>query len=481
MSVSTPSGIRFAAIATSVASIALLQNLVIPVIPLIQTDLGASADAASWTMTAWLIAAAVATPLLGRVGDLAGRRRTFLAVLAVVALGDVVALVAPDLTTLLVGRVLQGVGGALFPLAFGLLRDTLPPHRVTGAIGATSAVIGIGGAAGSVLAGPLADAFGWRALFALPLVIGALGFAATLLVVPAAGSRARGRVNLVSAALLSAWLIALLVPLSSGSRWGWGAPETIGLFAAAVLLAAWVLAELRAAEPLVDIRMLLDRAIWPTNLAGILVGAAAFGFWGYLPQFLQVAETTGWGLGLSAGAAGLVLLPLLVGMSAVGFATGALSRILPLRALLGLGAGAMGLAVAAAVVAHAQVWQLAVAGGVFGVGIGLAYAASASIIVQSVPADRVGVATGMNANLRTIGSAMGSAVTSAIVFGQVDGSGAPRELGYDVAWIVVASLALAAAVVVGTVRTGRRSPETAQVRRREEDAAREATALADAA
>ncbi|WP_125131693.1 MFS transporter [Microbacterium sp. 10M-3C3] len=482
MSVSTPSGIRFAAIAVSVASIALLQNLVIPVIPLIQTDLGASADAASWTMTAWLIAAAVATPLLGRVGDLAGRRRTFLAVLAVVALGDVVALVAPDLTTLLVGRVLQGVGGALFPLAFGLVRDTLPPHRVTGAIGATSAVIGIGGAAGSVLAGPLADAFGWRTLFALPLVIGALGFAATRLVVPAAGSRARGRVNLVSAALLSAWLIALLVPLSSGSRWGWGAPPTIGLFvAAAVLLAAWVVAELRAAEPLVDIRMLLDRAIWPTNLAGILVGAAAFGFWGYLPQFLQVAETTGWGLGLSAGAAGLVLLPLLVGMSAVGFATGALSRLLPLRALLGLGAGAMGLAVVAAVVAHAQVWQLAVAGGVFGVGIGLAYAASASIIVQSVPADRVGVATGMNANLRTIGSAMGSAVTSAIVFGQVDRSGAPRELGYDVAWIVVASLALAAAVVVGTVRTGRRSSETAEARRREEGAAREATALADAA
>ncbi|MFJ6652035.1 MFS transporter [Microbacterium sp. NPDC091313] len=481
MSRSLPSSLRFAAIATSVASIALLQNLVIPVIPLIQSGLGVSADAASWTMTAWLIAAAVATPLLGRVGDLAGRRRTFLIVLGVVALGDVVALLAPDLTTLLAGRILQGVGGALFPLAFGLLRDTLPPERVTGAIGATSAVIGIGGAAGSVLAGPLSDAIGWRGLFALPLVISAVGALATVALVPASRSQARGRVNLLSAALLSAWLIALLVPLSSGSRWGWGSPATIGLFvAAALLLAAWAVAELRAAEPLVDIRMLLDRAIWPTNLAGVLVGAAAFGFWGYLPQFLQVPDATGWGLGLSAGAAGLVLLPLLVGMSAIGFATGVLSRIVPLRALLGTGAGAMGVAVAAAVVAHGAVWQLAVAGGLFGVGIGLAYAASASIIVQSVPADRVGVATGMNANLRTIGSAVGSALTSAIVFGQVDAAGSPRESGYDLAWIVVAVLALAAAVIVGTVRTAR-PVRRVGAEHRAGEAAREAAALADAA
>lgn len=481
MSRRIPPALRFAAIATSVASIALLQNLVIPVIPLIQNGLGVSADAASWTMTAWLIAAAVATPLLGRVGDLAGRRRTFLVVLAVVGVGDIVALLSPDLTTLLLGRILQGVGGALFPLAFGLLRDTLPPARVTGAIGATSAVIGIGGAAGSVLAGPLSDAIGWRGLFALPLAISVIGFVATFAFVPASRTRATGRVNLVSAVLLSAWLVALLVPLSSGSRWGWASPITIGLFvAAAVLLAAWVVAELRASEPLVDIRMLLDRAIWPTNLAGILVGAAAFGFWGYLPQFLQVPDATGWGLGLSAGTAGLVLLPLLVGMSAIGFATGALSRIVPLRALLGAGAAAMGVSVAAAVVAHGEVWQLATAGGLFGIGIGLAYAASASIIVQSVPADRVGVATGMNANLRTIGSAVGSAMTAAIVFGQVDAGGSPREIGYDLAWIVVALLAVSAAIVVGTVRTTRRT-ERPGPDPRVDDASREATALAEAA
>ncbi|QIG41279.1 MFS transporter [Microbacterium sp. 4R-513] len=144
----------FLALALSVASLALLQNLVIPVIPLMQSDLGVTADAASWTMTAWLIAAAVATPVLGRVGDLRGRRATFLAVLVVIVIGDLVAFNASNLGVLLIGRVLQGVGGALFPLAFGLIRDTVPRERVTGAIGAMSAIIGIGGAGGRRARGP---------------------------------------------------------------------------------------------------------------------------------------------------------------------------------------------------------------------------------------------------------------------------------------------------------------------------------------
>lgn len=450
----------FFALALSVASLALLQNLVIPVIPLMQADLGVTADAASWTMTAWLIAAAVATPVLGRVGDLRGRRGTFLAVLVVVMVGDLVAFYASSLGVLLIGRVLQGVGGALFPLAFGLIRDSVPRERVTGAIGAMSAIIGIGGAAGSVLAGPLSESLGWRGLFLVPLVLSIVGVLLTVAWIPRTRPAGHGTLNVLSAFLLSGWLVALLIPLTSGARWGWTSPAVLGLLAVAVLLfAGWVVAELRAKEPLVDIRMLLDRAIWPTNAAAFLVGAAAFGFWGYLPQFVETAQATGWGLGLDARAAGLVLLPLLIGMSAMGFATGALSRVLPLRAQLAIGSAVMGVAVLGAVTFHAAVWQLAMAGALFGIGIGASYAAAASIIVQSVPADRVGVATGVNANLRTIGSAFGSALTSALVFGTMDASGSPYEHGYDVAWLTMAGLALAAGVIVAvTTRRPRNLP-----------------------
>lgn len=375
----------------------------------------------------------------------------------VIVIGDLVAFYAANLGILFLGRVLQGVGGALFPLAFGLIRDTVPRERVTGAIGAMSAIIGIGGAAGSVLAGPLSESLGWRGLFLVPLMLSVVGILLTVAWVPRSTGTAKGSLNVLSATLLSGWLVALLIPLTSGSRWGWTSPLVLALFGLAVVVfVAWIAAELRSKEPLVDIRMLLDRAIWPTNAAAFLVGAAAFGFWGYLPQFLETAEESGWGLGLDARAAGLVLLPLLIGMSAMGFATGAIARVLPLRIQLALGSAVMGLAVAGAVAFHTQVWQLALAGALFGIGIGASYAAAASIIVQSVPGDRVGVATGVNANLRTIGSAFGSALTSALVFGSVDASGSPYEGNYDVAWLTMAALALTAAVIVlATIRRPR--------------------------
>jgi len=450
----------FAAIAISVASLALLQNLVIPVIPLIASDFGVTADAASWTNTAWLIAAAVATPVLGRIGDLHGRRNTFLAVLGVVAIGDIVASFAPNLQVLILARVLQGVGGALFPLAFGLLRDVMPRHQLTGAIGATSAIIGIGGAAGSVLAGPLAELLGWHGIFAVPFLAAVAGIVLTVMLVPPAGLRAAGRVNILSATLLSGWLIALLVPLSSGARWGWTSPLTLGLFAAAALLMlAWVVSELRSADPLVDLRLMATRAIWPVNAAALLIGAAAFGFWGYLPQLLETPATSGWGLGLGVQAAGLALLPLLIGMSGVGFATGAIARVIPLRLMMALGALLMAGGVVFAVFDHETLMTLAVAGGVFGIGIGLAYASTASIIVESVPADRTGIATGVNANLRTIGSAIGSAFTTAIVFGSVTPGSTPALDGYAVAWLTLAAGAVVAAVLVLAVRPRRRADD----------------------
>lgn len=438
------------AIAVAVSSIALLQNLVIPLVPLVQAEFGVTADAASWTMTAWLIAAAVATPTLGRIGDLRGRRTTFLITLGVTAAGDVLAAVAPTLEVLIVARVLQGIGGALFPLAYGLLRDALPRERVTGAIGVVSAVIGIGGAAGTVLAGPLADLIGWRGTFAVPFLVAALGAFLTLAVVRDGGARAPGRVNTRSAVLLSAWLVALLVPLSTGARWGWASPAVLALFGVAALaFAAWILSELRSAEPLVDLRLLAAPAIWPVNAASLLIGAGVFAFWGYLPQFLELSASAG-GAGLTVQGAGLMLVPMLIGMSGVGFATGALNRILSLRTLLVIGSLLMGASGAVAALAHSAPWQLAAAGAGFGIGCGLAYAASAGIVVQSVPAAVTGVATGVNANLRTIGSAIGSAATGAIVFGSSPHGTAG---GFATAWALVAVSTVLAGAIVWAVRT----------------------------
>ncbi|KAF2411488.1 MFS transporter, partial [Microbacterium sp. B35-04] len=199
----------------------------------------------------------------------------------------------------------------------------------------------------------------------VPFVAAVAGIALTAMLVPPAGLRATGSVNVVSAVLLSGWLIALLVPLSSGARWGWASPLTLGMFAAAAaLVIAWVVAELRSDNPLVDLRLMATRAIWPVNAAALLIGAAAFGFWGYLPQFLETPADSGWGLGLGVQAAGLAMLPLLIGMSSVGFATGAIARVIPLRLMMALGALLMAGGVVFAVFDHETVLTLAIAGGV---------------------------------------------------------------------------------------------------------------------
>nr|WP_263298856.1 MFS transporter [Leifsonia poae] len=142
MSRSRPA-LTFAILALSVGSFATLQSLVVPVLPVIQRDLGTTTAGATWTMTAWLISAAVATPLLGRVGDMVGKRRIFVGSLLAVALGSVIAALAPTIGVLIVARVIQGIGGAMFPLAFGIVRDAFPANRLPSAIGALASVMAI--------------------------------------------------------------------------------------------------------------------------------------------------------------------------------------------------------------------------------------------------------------------------------------------------------------------------------------------------
>ena len=211
----------FAILALSVGSFAILQSLVVPVLPVIQSDLGTTTAGVTWAMTAWLIAAAVATPLLGRVGDLVGKRRILVLALLAVGVGSVIAAVAPNIGVLIGGRVVQGLGGAMFPLAFGIIRDEFPANRLPSAIGAIASIIAVGSGLGTVLAGPLAAALSWRGLFLVPVVLTTVAAVLALAFIPESPQRATGGVNPWAALLLSGWLVALLLPLSTGAQWGW--------------------------------------------------------------------------------------------------------------------------------------------------------------------------------------------------------------------------------------------------------------------
>ncbi|CAM5281053.1 Putative multidrug resistance protein MdtD [Streptomyces microflavus] len=302
---------------------ALTQTLVVPLIAQLPTLFDTSASNASWVITATLLAAAVSTPVAGRLGDMYGKRRMLLVSLVPLVLGSVVCALSSSVVPMIAGRGLQGLGMGVVPLGISLLRDVVPAEKLGPSIAIMSASMGVGGALGLPFAAAIAENTSWRVLFwvvaALALAVGAL----IRTLVPAdrpAGES--GRFDLPGAIGLGSALIALLLAVSKGADWGWGSPTTLALFAAAlVLLPAWGWWELRLRDPLVDLRVTARPQVLMTNTASVLVGFAMYAQSLVVPQLLQIPEATGYGLGQSMLAMGLWMAPaglMMMVMSPVG-------------------------------------------------------------------------------------------------------------------------------------------------------------------
>ena len=209
-------------LALGVAAFALLQSLVIPVLTTVQHELHTTQGAATWVLTAYLLSASIMTPILGRVGDMIGKERVFVATLIALAVGSLLAAVAPSIGVMIVARVIQGVGGGMVPVAFGIIRDEFPAGKVTGAVGALASLTAVGAGLGIVLAGPIVNALDYHWLFWLPMILTVIAAVSAVLFVPESPVRTPGRISWLPAVLLSAWLVALLVALSEAPAWGWG-------------------------------------------------------------------------------------------------------------------------------------------------------------------------------------------------------------------------------------------------------------------
>src|SRR3954468_11017700 len=238
--------LTFAVLALGGAAYALLQSLVAPALPTIQHDLGTSATAVTWVLTAYLLSAAVCTPIIGRLGDIHGKERMLVSVLGVLAAGTLIAALAQTVEVMILGRIVQGAGGAVFPLAFGIIRDEFPRERVATGIALVSAILGVGGGLGIVLAGPIVEHLSYHWLFWMPLAVVLVAAVMTHFFVPESPVKTPGQVNWAGACLLSAWLVCLLLAVSEGSDWGWTSPRVLGLLVAGATLATtWVRNERR--------------------------------------------------------------------------------------------------------------------------------------------------------------------------------------------------------------------------------------------
>jgi EmrB/QacA subfamily drug resistance transporter len=440
--------VTFALLAVAAVAYALLQSLVAPALLTIQHDLDTNAAGAAWILTAYLLSASVLTPIAGRLGDMFGKKRAMVVVLIVLAVGTALAGLATSIGLMIVARVIQGAGGAVFPLAFGIIRDEFPRERVPQGIAMISAILGIGGGAGIVLAGPIVENLSYHWLFWLPLIGVVIALLGILLYVPESPVRTPGRIDPLGAVLLAGWLTTLLVAVSEGSAWGWRSWQIFVLVDATIaLIVAWVWAESRSKAPLVDMHMMRIRPVWMTNVAALVFGFAMFASFIVVPELVELPTGTGFGFGASVTQAGLFLLPSTVGMLLAGPVAGRLSVAFGSRVPLQIGGVFSCVAFVMLTVAHADGWEIYLAMLIMGVGIGFAFGSMANLIVESVPPTQTGVATGMNTIVRSIGGAIGAQVSASIISSTLSASGVATDTGFTIAF-GVAAVALAVGVAV---------------------------------
>ncbi|MFD9663102.1 MFS transporter [Rhodococcus sp. NPDC059968] len=421
----------FAVLTIGVGAFALLQSLVMPVLPTLESVLGTTQTNVTWVLTAYLLSASIFTPVMGRLGDMHGKKRVFVVALVALAAGSLLAALATSLSVMIAARVIQGIGGGVLPLAFGIIRDEFPEEKVVGAVGVIAALTAVGAGLGIVLAGPIVTVLSYHWLFWIPLIMVVLAGLAAQILIPESPVRTAGKINWLTALLLSGWLVALLLGVSQAPAWGWGSPIIVGLLvAAAVIVAVWVAVESRSANPLIDMKMMRIRSVWAANLLALLMGVGMYAAFGFLPQFLQTPASAGYGFGVSLTESGLMLLPVSVGMFLLGLASGRLAARLGSKNLLIAGSivGAIGYFVVALL--HETEVDIYVAMSLVGIGFGLAFSAMSNVVVAAVPPEQTGVASGMNANIRTIGGSLGAAFMASVVTAGASSEGVPQESGY---------------------------------------------------
>ena len=445
-----------AVLALACAGYAMLQSLVVPALPTLQHDLDTTPAGVTWVFTAYLLSASVATPIAGRLGDMFGKKRTLLVVMSGLAGGSLIAALATTLPVLIAARAIQGIGGAMFPLAFGIIRDEFPRERVAGGIALISGLLGIGGGLGIVLAGPIIDNLGYHWLFWIPCVVIGATVVATMFLIPESPIRAPGSVDWLGASLLSCWLVCLLLGISEAPQWGWASTRTIGLL--------WYRGRDRsrvdrrrepaderarrhaddaAASGLVDeprrvpdrIRPVQRLRAHPSVRPDSAVERLRLRF--VRDRVRPVPRP------VDADDAGRrsVQRPALEDLWTQGAARprrrahDARVRVPCNRAF--------------------HHWQFYAASVLLGIGVGFAFASLANLIVESVRPDQTGVATGMNAVMRTIGGAIGGQVAATLLAASLLADGYPSEHGYTVTFAVMAGV-LAASVAASLAVPGRR-------------------------
>lgn len=456
----TPVGRIVVVLALAGIAVSLMQTLVIPIISELPALLDSTPTNTAWAVTATLLAGAIVTPIAGRLGDMVGKRPLLMVSLAMMVLGSLVCALSDSLTPLIVGRALQGFAAGVVPLGISLMRDVLPAERVGPSTALMSASLGVGGALGLPAAALIADNLDWHALFWVAAGLGAVVLLLVATLVPGTPRTPGGRLDVVGALGLSGALVGLLLGVSKGSAWGWTSGRTLALLGGGVLLALlWGLYELRAKQPLVDLRTTAKPQVLLTNLASLLFGFSLFAMSLVLPQLIQLPSSTGYGLGKSMLVAGLAMIPSGLVMMVGAGVSSKVTAIHGAKVSLMIGALITSIGYVLGIVMMGAVWQLSIVSGVIGLGIGFAYGALPALIMSAVPVSETASANSFNTLVRSVGTSVSSAVAGAVLAASattLGGVSVPSQSGFRTILGVAAGTALVALLIAAFIPGRRR-------------------------
>jgi predicted MFS family arabinose efflux permease len=427
-----------------------------PLLPTIVVSEHVSVGDSQWVLTITLLVGAVAAPTLGRLGDTERRRPVILGAVSTVVLGCVLAALPWGFVGLLIGRALQGVALALVPLAITVARTALPTERRSSAIVVLGVTTAIGIGVGYPIAGVLVEYSGIAAAFWFGAGVSLLALAAAAVVIPPTSSRASGPVDVLGATLLALVATGLLLVLAEGAQWRWDSARVLAIAAAsATLAAAWAAWELHVSHPLVDVRLLRHRSVFAANVTVVLIGAGIYPLLSIVVRLVEAPAETGYGLGASALAAGLMLVPFSLASFAASKTAGAMIRRTSPEHLVAGSCLLLIVALALFLVAIGSAPLLALVMAVAGFGVGCVFAANPVQIVAGVPAAETGSALSFYQVLRSIGLAAGSALAGTALANAIPtGATLPTVSGYHTAG-VLGIIILVVALIVSTAFAAR--------------------------
>ena len=428
-------------------AVAMVSSVGAPMVPTVADEYDISLAAAQWSLTITLLAGAITAPMLGRLGDGGRRRDVLVGTLIGICCGSVVCAIPGPYWLLLCGRAMQGLGLGLMPMTMAVARDHLPPSESGRAIAALSITTATGVGVGYPLSGFLADVVGFHAThLVVAFIVSAVGYAAVR-VVPSSAHLPPRRFDRAAAALLAGGVAAIVIASAESSAWGLTSLPILALVGAAtLLLTLWARRELRTAHPLIELRTLRFAAVQVAQSGAVLAGAGMFFTMAVIIRYVQTPRSVDYGLGGSVLVAGLLLVPFSAASLAVHRMLPVLFRRMPQAWLMSLGSFVAGVSMVVFTIWRSSLWQLAVVSGIAGAGIAMVFAALPLLVVGVVAPHETGSTLGFNQVSRTVGGAIGSAGSGAILAAYTSAR-FPTNRGYTVAGISAVAVWLLAILV----------------------------------